>query len=152
MENQKLELAKQYFEAYPQERAVYISADNQVFLQKNQHDGANHQRSIDPKTPLLMVTRKEVYPLDPNIEEDNADTDADIMAKVDDEANLSADALVDSTDSADDVDDHPNATWTNAQIIDWLKANGVEAKGTKAELLAEVEAVLLGGTEGSDNK
>lgn len=36
----------------------------------------------------------------------------------------------------------PDESWSNPDIIDWLAAKGVEAKGTKAELLKEVKKVL----------
>lgn len=179
MENQKLELAKQYFEAYPNEEVVFISSDNQVFLQKNQHDGYNHQRSIDPVATLLKVLRKQVFPLaagldlDENEEEgddldldDDDDRDLDLDDENDDaDSDLDADKDIDrgNDDTNSDLgaevkelekdsDDRPDLSWTNAEIIDWLKHNGVEAKGTKAELLAEVDAVILGGRPATENE
>lgn len=47
-----------------------------------------------------------------------------------------------TTGSGDDELDTPTEEWTNPDIIDWLSNNGVEARGTKAELMAEVKKVL----------
>jgi hypothetical protein len=45
---------------------------------------------------------------------------------------------------SDEDKDIPTKSWKNEDIVAWLAENGVEAKGTKDELLKEVKKVLKG--------
>lgn len=44
----------------------------------------------------------------------------------------------------DEGDEVPTKEWKNDDIVAWLADKGVEAKGTKDELLKEVKKVLKG--------
>ena len=54
-----------------------------------------------------------------------------------------ADKVVAETGEGEKVAEaYPDETWLKDEIIGWLADNGVDAKGTKDELLKEVKKVL----------
>ncbi len=55
-----LEIAKPFFEAYPLENLMIITADGMVFLQENLNDAANHQARIAEGSSFTKVYRKQL--------------------------------------------------------------------------------------------
>jgi hypothetical protein len=113
-----------YFEAYPNEEVIHITSDGTVFLNKNMHDGKNHQLQLDASQKLVTVYRKQ---LEEVVKEEENKEDA-----------LTPD---ETWKNADIVE------WLNKELATIIQSEEekIEVKGneTKAVLLEKVIAVML---------